>query len=96
MIGALLGTQSNRDVSIVNSFEVIYGTGESKNGEDVEGGDDVDMGGRSAPAVVSEKGAVDAQFLVTRTEQCKGFHVPIKNTSADSMGQSSRYSPRSM
>ncbi|WVQ93357.1 hypothetical protein IAU59_000425 [Kwoniella sp. CBS 9459] len=63
LFGALLGTENNREVSIVNSFELIPAR---------EDGDDVDMGEPSTSNVKSTSGLLlDASFLETRKQQFK-------------------------
>jgi len=59
VIGALLGTQSNREVSIVNSFELIYGESSDEG--------DVAMGEGSVPARLK----LNAEFLENRKDQCR-------------------------
>jgi COP9 signalosome complex subunit 6 len=62
VIGALLGTQANREVSIVNSFELTYSCR--------DGNGDVDM---TADSVRDGHGryTLDREFFETRREQCK-------------------------
>ncbi|OCF31345.1 COP9 signalosome complex subunit 6 [Kwoniella heveanensis BCC8398] len=63
LFGALLGTESNREVSIVNSFELIR-AGENSG--------DVEMGGASGSDARIPSGIVlDAAFLESRKEQFK-------------------------
>ena len=59
MIGALLGTQSNREVSVVNSFELIYAAS--------DGDADVAVGDSSE----SRKMSLNTEFLENRKDQCK-------------------------
>ncbi|ORY29165.1 hypothetical protein BCR39DRAFT_533045 [Naematelia encephala] len=66
LIGALLGTQTNREVSIVNSFELIYG-GTANDG-------DVEMVESSAGAGSTStwgKFSLNSEFLETRKDQFK-------------------------
>lgn len=65
MFGALLGTQSNRDLSIINSFELVYATVQA-------GEDDVSMEG-DVRAQSNGKLTLDTEFLETRKDQCESF-----------------------
>ena len=58
VVGALLGTPSNRDVSVANSFELVY-TATS---------DDVDMSSGAQP---TGRYSIDAEFFQTRSDQCE-------------------------
>jgi len=69
VFGALLGTQSNRDLSIINSFELIYTTTQA-------GEDDVSMEGDVSPQS-NGKLTLDTEFLETRKDQCESF-VPLR------------------
>ena len=59
VFGALLGTQSNREISIVNSFELIRETSDESG--------DVTMGESSE----NKKMMLNTEFLENRKEQCK-------------------------
>ncbi|OWT38922.1 COP9 signalosome complex subunit 6 [Cryptococcus neoformans Bt1] len=61
LIGALLGTESNREVAIVNSFELIYHPSAMS-------GEDVDMSGSGSSGA---KYVLDTNFLETRKDQFK-------------------------
>lgn len=61
MIGALLGTESNREIAIVNSFELIYHPS-VMSGEDVDMSDSGSSGG---------KYVLNTDFLETRKDQCE-------------------------
>ncbi|KAK8843443.1 hypothetical protein IAR55_007100 [Kwoniella newhampshirensis] len=62
LIGALLGTQSNREVSIINSFELIYLTSDA----------DVDMGESSgSTSKVKSRYRLNSEFFDTRKDQFK-------------------------
>ncbi|KGB76050.1 COP9 signalosome complex subunit 6 [Cryptococcus deuterogattii R265] len=61
LMGALLGTESNREVSIVNSFELIYHPSATSN-EDVEMNDS---------GSARSKYVLDTDFLEARKEQYK-------------------------
>lgn len=63
MIGALLGTESNREVAIVNSFELIYHPSAMS-------GEDVDMSGSGSSGA---KYVLDTDFLETRKDQCEFY-----------------------
>ncbi|WWD21032.1 hypothetical protein CI109_105513 [Kwoniella shandongensis] len=91
LIGALLGTESNREVSIVNSFELIYLTSS-------ETDPDVDMAessaaGASATAGASIRGgeagkyALNAEFLETRKEQFKQVFPTLEVVGWYSVGE---------
>ena len=58
VFGALLGNQTNREVSIVNSFELIL--------ENINESEDVTMSESSE----TRKITLDVEFLLTRREQC--------------------------
>ncbi len=64
VIGALLGTQSGREVSIVNSFEIAASVGGS--GDVVMDGSGVDSSRNGNGEVV-----VDMDFFERRREQCE-------------------------
>jgi hypothetical protein len=84
VIGALLGTQLNRDISIVNSFELVLlspdaATTTGTRGEDVEMG----AGGESSAAGAGSSGigemgrhVLDTEFFETRKEQCEWKDSP--------------------
>jgi len=65
VIGALLGTQSGREVSIANAFELVAKRG----GEEPK---DEPMDGTSGTSTAAVEGdiTVDMDFLETRQEQC--------------------------
>lgn len=65
MIGALLGAESNREVSIVNSFELIYHPSAASN-EDVEMNDS---------GSARSKYVLDTDFLEARKEQCESYSL---------------------
>ena len=78
MIGALLGTQSNRDVSIVNSFELILGGGDNAENGDVDMGDQTE--GASVPAPVLGPEDLNLEFLERRRDQCMSTLLPVNCT----------------
>ena len=80
VLGALLGTQSNRDVSIVNSFELVYET----TGDDVEMSDQPTL---SSSSVSSRKNKIKVEFLEQRKEQCEPLHLRV-TTWRDAYGES--------
>nr|XP_018259028.1 uncharacterized protein I303_08571 [Kwoniella dejecticola CBS 10117]OBR81186.1 hypothetical protein I303_08571 [Kwoniella dejecticola CBS 10117] len=62
IFGALLGTESNREISIANSFELIFGGSDG----------DVEMGeASSSSASKSTDQSLNAEFFQTRREQFK-------------------------
>ncbi|OCF60279.1 COP9 signalosome complex subunit 6 [Kwoniella mangroviensis CBS 10435] len=62
IIGALLGTESNREISIVNSFELVIGSTDG----------DVDMGEISTSAAQSNNStSLNTTFFETRKDQFK-------------------------
>lgn len=65
VMGALLGTESNREVSIVNSFELIYHPSATSN-EDVEMNDS---------GSARSKYVLDTDFLEARKEQCESYSL---------------------
>lgn len=82
MIGALLGTQSNRDISIVNSFELILSpsTGSTiSTGSAIEGNSEEERtatatGNVGVPGDIDMNGTtygIDLEFFETRQSQCK-------------------------
>ena len=75
MVGALLGTQVNRDISIVNSFEILLKSSESATRG--EGSGDVDMSDTALTQANAGKYALDLEFYETRKEQCEFayFHL---------------------
>jgi COP9 signalosome complex subunit 6 len=63
-IGALLGTQSGRDITIVNSFELTFASPSTDA--------DVEMG-EGSPGSTRRAGpleTLDTNFLQTRKDQC--------------------------
>jgi COP9 signalosome complex subunit 6 len=66
VIGALLGSQANREVSIINSFELTY---VGQNGQTSGAGDDGDV--QMDTGTIAEKGKLDAEFLENRKDQCE-------------------------
>ncbi|WVQ81454.1 hypothetical protein IAT38_003578 [Cryptococcus sp. DSM 104549] len=62
LIGALLGTEANREISITNSFELTYRPLGAA-------GEDVDMGGEGSGT--RAKYVLDSEFLETRKDQFK-------------------------
>ncbi|WVF65711.1 hypothetical protein IAT40_000442 [Kwoniella sp. CBS 6097] len=80
LFGALLGTESNREVSIVNSFELIPAR---------ENGGDVDMGEASSSNVKLPPALImDAEFLETRKEQFKQVFPSLDVIGWYSVGES--------
>ncbi|WWC73242.1 uncharacterized protein I206_107208 [Kwoniella pini CBS 10737] len=61
IFGALLGTESNREISVVNSFELIFGSPDG----------DVDMAEASTSATRNTSQMLNTAFFDTRREQFK-------------------------
>lgn len=92
MIGALLGTQQNRDVSIVNSFELLLLPSDSAvdssgivntQGGEGSGVSDAAQGGGGGDVEMRQEGLksqgryiLDTTFFEARKEQCTSIGLP--------------------